>query len=437
MELIPRLLINSFDAVAGIVFVTSFTKSDRPRGKQYFLLIIALIALAFVAPEYNTNPMNLYYDFNWSPIKSAIRILIMLVVSLRYGRSQLVFKILSPFIFESIAVFLNSIQWLYILNLTFNTTSTSWGLSAYTTFIVVLISKLMMASILFFIVKTTTYNGRHRFLTILTYILAPIFTMFSLYIFVRILLYRVNEYNVETIIAIVGTATVNIISFLLFNKTVVSEAEYGELQIYLNKTELERQSYAELLKMSEEINSMKHDMKNQLLCVSNCLEKGDVASQEKYIHTLSKTIDSIGTPLLTGNSLIDYIISSKISNVSDVKVAVVGSVDTISAIDDIDLSVLIGNILDNALEAVLPIQSEEKLIEFSFSEFQGYRNIVVKNSIVQSVLETNEDLHTTKNEKGRHGFGVRSIRNIVDKYNGFVRFYEEENKFCVHIALPL
>ncbi len=62
-------------------------------------------------------------------------------------------------------------------------------------------------------------------------------------------------------------------------------------------------------------------------------------------------------------------------------------------------------------------------------------SILVSNSIETSVLTDNENLETSKKDKELHGIGIKTIKEIVKKYDGMIQFYEEEKEFCCHILL--
>ena len=103
-------------------------------------------------------------------------------------------------------------------------------------------------------------------------------------------------------------------------------------------------------------------------------------------------------------------------------------------IDEVDLACLLGNLLDNALEA-LSLTKEPRL-ELCFFMENANRVISCKNSIAGSVLDKNKNLLSTKSDKSSHGFGIPVIRQIVAKYDGMCEFYEEDSLFCVTIVLP-
>ena len=161
-----------------------------------------------------------------------------------------------------------------------------------------------------------------------------------------------------------------------------------------------------------------------------------MVSCEKYIEGLYPQIDSIGRLVHTGISVVDYLINSKFSSNSDVRVKISGNAEMIASIPDIDIVGLIGNILDNALEAVVRIDDDrEKQIELYFLRKNNNRIILCKNTVDRPVLENNSQLLTTKKGIG-HGYGNRIIKSIAQKYGGFVEYSEQKGMFCVQVILP-
>lgn len=75
--------------------------------------------------------------------------------------------------------------------------------------------------------------------------------------------------------------------------------------------------------------------------------------------------------------------------------------------------------------------------EITFSEEAGYYRIVVRNTIAVSVLKKNQELKTEKANKKLHGWGLRSVTDLVSKRNGLIDFYEKEGMFYVDILLPI
>lgn len=143
----------------------------------------------------------------------------------------------------------------------------------------------------------------------------------------------------------------------------------------------------------------------------------------------------MGTFIRSGNTIVDYLINSKLSDRKDIQVLISGSVGNFSDITDSDMVSILGNILDNAIEVVDKIV-ETKRIELFFSKMKQNRIIVCKNTVREGVLKKNKNLITTKNDLSTHGLGHHIVESTVKKYNGFVEYFEDNDMFGVQISIP-
>ncbi|MBQ8523677.1 MAG: GHKL domain-containing protein [Clostridia bacterium] len=441
MELVFNILFRIFDTLAGVSFVLGFTKAEKLRGKRLLLLVLFGAVMLFsgmvstgIIPK---NGEGMFILMNTTSMPAVVLQTVSLaVIAFVFGKGSIVRRVTAPFIFSALAYFVNSGYIYMFFGNIVNHPSPSLFVVPYTAIIAVVIAKSFMASVLIACVKIVNYNGRYRILTRGIFILSPIFTMFTLYLFLKILYYRVSEYRFETFVAVFGTVCVNLLIFILFDRTLNAEIENSELRLFKNKASLERRRYAEIMKINEELATLKHDIKNHLLYVSRLAETDESGKLGEYVSSLGDMLKDRGSPLVTGNSMIDYIISSKLKDESNIAFVSTGVPCVPEGMDELDLAVMMGNLMDNAIDAVSALKKEEKLIEMNFSDFNGYRNITVRNDIEGSVLKGNAELKTTKTDKKQHGFGMRSIKNIAQKYDGIIECYEEDGKFCVHLAFP-
>ncbi|MBR5514675.1 MAG: ATP-binding protein, partial [Clostridia bacterium] len=155
----------------------------------------------------------------------------------------------------------------------------------------------------------------------------------------------------------------------------------------------------------------------------------------KYILDKQSELEKTKRFYHTGNRMADFILDSKITQNEDISFEISGTLKSLEDVDELDLTSLLGNMLNNAIEGVQ--NCEEKRIEIVFRTQGEYQNITCRNTIGESVLDKNPDLKSSKADKSNHGFGVKSIKNTVEKYNGMIEFYENNGMFCVHCALPL
>ena len=96
---------------------------------------------------------------------------------------------------------------------------------------------------------------------------------------------------------------------------------------------------------------------------------------------------------------------------------------------------ILGNILDNAVEAVKNV-SGSKRIELYFSKINQNRLMLCKNSVDAPVLDKNKELKTTKKDKMQHGFGHQIIEATAEKYGGFVGYFDDDGMFGVQVSIP-
>jgi sensor histidine kinase regulating citrate/malate metabolism len=104
-------------------------------------------------------------------------------------------------------------------------------------------------------------------------------------------------------------------------------------------------------------------------------------------------------------------------------------------VSDIDLSVLIGNLIDNAVEACEKISDVPKFIRLYIGVFKKQLYISVSNATKEVVRKLDEEYISTK--RGNHGHGLKRINLIVDKYGGFINRKNEPGVFVTEVMLPL
>ncbi len=194
--------------------------------------------------------------------------------------------------------------------------------------------------------------------------------------------------------------------------------------------------YAESVqKQYREIRCMRHDIKQHLATVSGLQLEGKYDEAQKYISEVSNNIEKVEMFVDVGNDFVNAILNSKLSLGKSKGINVLcNSTSKIEGINEYDLCGLIGNMLDNAIEAAEKVK-ENAVIEASIMSDNYKLIITVSNTVSESVLGKNPDLKSTKDLSEMHGFGVKSIRSVAKKYDGIVDFYEEELMFICRVVL--
>ena len=208
-----------------------------------------------------------------------------------------------------------------------------------------------------------------------------------------------------------------------------------ELEMINHVFEKQKNQYEQARINAEVINQRYHDLKNQI-----AIMKADipVEQQKEWLDGLEKKVEQIEPARLTGNPVLDTILweKSQICTFHEIKLSFVmdGGLFEDIAIDD--LCVIFGGALDNAIEAVLKIEDpERRLIHVKAMEQQGFLAICVENINDTPLAYKEGVLVTTKKDKESHGYGIKGIRYIAEKYGGTVTIGQEQDWFRLTVLL--
>lgn len=181
----------------------------------------------------------------------------------------------------------------------------------------------------------------------------------------------------------------------------------------------------------------RHDYHNHiqtLLALS-----GNEAKTREYLLKLNDDLTQVDTVLKTGNVMVDAILNSKLSLIrsKEIRVNAKAVVPTELNVSEIDLCVIIGNLLDNAMEACLrQAEEKERFIRVFIGVLKEQLYISVSNSVEGGIKKSDKTYFSGKGSEA-HGFGLASIDRIAAKYDGYVNRQDEEGVFATEVLLPL
>lgn len=159
----------------------------------------------------------------------------------------------------------------------------------------------------------------------------------------------------------------------------------------------------------------------------------------KYLWMLNDDLTAVDTVLKTGNVMVDAILNSKLSLIKSKNIAVHAKATVPAAlrISEIDLCTIIGNLLDNAMEACLRQDNrQERFIRVYIGILKQQLYICVTNSTGGKVKKVGKTYLSTK-ASDSHGFGLMRIDRLAEKYDGYVNRQNEEGAFATEVMLPL
>lgn len=230
---------------------------------------------------------------------------------------------------------------------------------------------------------------------------------------------------------------ISVCGVLYLNFSVFNYFESYDKQIKLATLEqiMERESenYRAIAGSYAEIRNIKHDLRNQVTVLNDLLKDNKYDEAKKHINQLYNDVEKVTSVCYTGNSAVDSIINLKgdyarsrnISFMSKIKVT---SID----FETISICRILGNALDNAIEACERMDIDEKCVCIAMHQLDNKLIIEIENTSLP--VDVN-NLITSKKNKEAHGIGMQSIRQTVESMNGYVSCNYENGYFSIKIVL--
>lgn len=234
----------------------------------------------------------------------------------------------------------------------------------------------------------------------------------------------------------VGITLINLFTYILLRRL---SAEYKE-KIRTALLELQLSEQKERIKtigeMYNEILQIRHDVRKCLNFANVLIQQGKINEAQEYLSEISsEKLGTITEFVSLNSSVVSAVINSKLSQCKEEGLKIeLGTIEYSECFSETDISMLLANLFDNAIEACR--KTEEKQLGLKMEKQLGYLKIFMVNSVNEEA-KNNSQLKTTKKDKKNHGFGLKTIRSIVKKYDGIYDLHFEKDKFIADVWLKI
>lgn len=195
--------------------------------------------------------------------------------------------------------------------------------------------------------------------------------------------------------------------------------------------------YEEVKSVYLNMRGWRHDYHNHIQSIKAYLSLQQYDCVKDYLQELERDLNKVDHLVRSGNLMVDAILNSKLTLAKNRNISVVCKVMLPEqlTISDVDLCVMLGNLLDNAMEACEPLEEEKRFIRI-------YSDIVHSQfyfSILNSAIEdpSFQQKNYISNKRGEHGHGMKRVKLTVDKYEGYLNLKNEPGVFASEIMIPL
>jgi len=432
---IPRLYTGIAEWMACVMLIQAYnTKNNRSLIQQlciYILFFIIVVSWQLFAGE-----LNIYF-WIFGMIIAVLIMYLFIAVATKYSSVISILLCAQGFIFAEFAA---SFQW-QVNYFLVNVFSSNSSLNSIVQFLNFTIIYIMVYSIIYILSRRNAINNLLSNITIrdtvVTVVIAVAIFAMSNISFINPdgplgSKYASEIFYIRTLVDFIGV----ILLISQYERVLVSttQNEIKSIEGLLNR---QYEQYIMSKQNIDIINQKYHDLRNQIEIIRNELDK---EKREEYINELANDIKFYEANVTTGNNVLDIVLTAK--NLTCLKESIsftcVANGKLIEFMNAADIASIFGNAIDNAIDSVSKLDTiDKRQIMLSMFSQQNFVMIRIENYFESNLRYENGELATTKNKKDIHGYGIKSIRYVVNKYNGSINIETQNNWFSLYILIPM
>ncbi|SET09944.1 sensor histidine kinase [Paenibacillus sp. NFR01] len=204
------------------------------------------------------------------------------------------------------------------------------------------------------------------------------------------------------------------------------------------QNDLMEKHIVEVENIYKQMRGWRHDYHNHIQMMKAFRSLGQHEQMDDYLNALESDLGSVDTLIKSGNVMVDAILNSKLSlaNARMITVHAKAVVPKTIAVAEIDLCVILGNLLDNAIEACLRTGDDAKRFIRVYIDLKR-NNLYISVTNGSGAKQERHGGRYASSKGDNHGFGLQRVDRIVDKYAGYIKRRDEDGAFSTEVLLPL
>lgn len=416
MILLIYFILNFFNFILMDVYLLKFSHKNFSLSKNRVALIVLYSSIsAFCNYNYNLIINTLTYA-----------VLILLFVLPFYHKERLASVVSSILLYLVLEFILLKVLFRCFFYMNYNNTL----LNFQDIHFLILFFTIILTSHILQTVHTIRKNIKDSFIFSLLWITISSVVGIILYVIPIIMLMECRHlyFVLLYILDILGVFLYNAFTFIITAKIRQLTNKLHKYNDLLEKASAKKEYYEEVQSANQQLLRTKHDFHNK---ICGLLDLAETDNNKLLYQNLSKILgdfDEEEAQIYTHNPILNSILKVKSANLKKYNIATTYTITVPEKlnIDFRDMGILVGNLLDNAIEACLLIPEEQRKIDLTID----YRNtnliIILKNC---KIPHKNHSLCTTKKNAKEHGLGIKSVQHIVKKYNGIIEFTDNGHFF--------
>lgn len=238
-----------------------------------------------------------------------------------------------------------------------------------------------------------------------------------------------DRMSVPVLISAIGLLYLNILIILYAEQAKIASDERLQAELAEHHYSMQEQYYEQLRTEQEETRAMFHDINKYMQAMRTLAAEANATEVNQMMDETQEIFESLTSVVDVGNSVVSVILNEyrEITDDAEIPFDYDVSVPKNLGITAVDLYVLLGNTIDNAVEACLPVPVEERYIRI---QMRTYRNI-----LFYQIENPYSKEHSQRSRGKNHGYGLQNVQKCVEKHNGHMSISQDENKFVLSMRL--
>lgn len=408
---------------------------DRPYSKIKNIIFLSLFVLGMFSME---NYFS-FHEMTFVHLDSIIIVISMTMYSIVCLRGPVYLRIIMPLVVYGLNMVVSFSVLFSMTYLGDKTLEESVMFSTSFRYLYILMVDLIYLFLLWIILRVSRKKLLlNNIYDVLAYIIVPLLCMVGMY--VAVIIYEQVNFNQSVLLLIMIVLfvliAVSILIWLLLIKTSKDNRIKTDLLLSQQREELYKNSVIATNAQIEKISQIKHDVHNHFMSASLLISEGENEKAQEICDNMSQKLTAAYTPMHTKNPVLNAIINVEMEKAATHHIDFNYEIQNdLLFVKDSDIISIIGNLCDNAIEYLSSLPENNREMSLLISVYRNYHCITCKNSIQSSVLHSNPNLITTKDDDLVHGKGISILKRIAEKYNGEVIFNEEEKCLIASVII--
>ena len=228
-----------------------------------------------------------------------------------------------------------------------------------------------------------------------------------------------------------------ILVFYLFERVMGMALLQNKYNILENQIVIQAENVKHDEEYNNKIKAFRHDMKLHFQTLYHMIVNEYFERAKKYLEDTNLVEKIVNCRVHTGNIAFDAIINAKLSEAEyeGINTRIVCQIPSDIEMDDIDICILFGNLLDNAIEGCQRVEKGDKEINIYIKYNRNRLSCCIKNTSLSDLKKEGDSFVSLKTGKNEHGVGLYNIKNVVLKYEGICKMINENGYFQTNITL--